>query len=118
MAGGEIICGSFSGKAESGSAYPGVLDALEARAAGEARKTIQRVKKPFGRKQYPDHVEILKPQAAILRPLLADYKNELVKLIGHSDWSKAAEEEEAAGLDCTDAQMGKGKDGSFTASPT
>jgi hypothetical protein len=109
MAGGEIICGSFNGKAESGSAYRGVLYALEKKANAEAKKTIRRLKKPFGRKQDPDHVEILRPEAKILQTLLIDYKKELIKSIGHRDWSKATAEEEDAGLDTTEAQWGKGK---------
>lgn len=109
MAGGEIICGSFNGKEESGSAYPGVLGALEKKASGNTKKTIQRLRKPWGRNQFPEHIEILKSQAKMLCPLLIEYKKELVRAIGHSDWSRATEQEEAAGLDTTDAQYGKGK---------
>lgn len=109
MAGGEIVCGSFAGKPESGSALPGVLDALAKRTDGKVKETIKRLKKPFGRKDWPDHIEINKRDAAVLRPLLDEYKKDLVRIIGHSDWSKANEEEEAAGLDTTDAQYGKGK---------
>ncbi|HTL54499.1 MAG TPA: hypothetical protein VL361_02420 [Candidatus Limnocylindrales bacterium] len=90
MAGGEIFCGSFHGKEKSLSAYPVVLDALEARARGQAKATIRRLKKAVNPLR-SDTVEITKAQASVLLPLLSDYKKELVKLIGHSDWSKAAD---------------------------
>ena len=109
MAGGEIICGSFCGKPESGSAYPEVLAALEKKAAGRTKQTIRDLKKPFGRRQDPDHIEIRQTQAKLLQPLLLDYKKGLIKAIGHRDWEKANADEEAAGLNATDAQMGKGK---------
>ncbi len=55
----------------------------------KAKETIKRLKKPFARKALPDHIEIDERDAALLQPLLADYKKDLVKTIGHSDWSKA-----------------------------
>lgn len=109
MAGGEIICGSFHGKPESGSAYPGVLIGLEKRADGKPKKTLQRLRKPFKRNNFPVEIEISISEAAVLAPLLPAYKKDLVARIGHRDWSKASNEEEEAGLNATDAQYGKGK---------
>lgn len=102
MAGLNISCGTFSGEDKSGSALEGVLDALP----HAPRDLVQRIKSGFDKS---DHVLISEEQAAVLLPLLMEYRKRLVKDIGHEDWVAETNAEETAGLDSVAAKWGAGR---------
>jgi hypothetical protein len=101
MGGLNISAGSFQGADKSGSAFEGVLDALE----GDP-DLIEEIRSGFDDAEY---LLISEEQVARLLPLLVSYRKKLVSEIGHDDWSREAEAEEAAGLDATEAKWGAGR---------
>jgi len=101
MGGLYISSGSFRGSDKSGSAFEGVLDALD----GDP-DLVEEIRSSFSDAEY---LLISEEQAGRLLPLLANYKRKLVAEIGHDDWSKETAAEEAAGLDPTDAKWGAGR---------
>lgn|SRR5512138_1325367 len=100
MGGIYISSGSFRGGDKSGSAFEGVLDALEGNP-----DLIEEIRSGFD----AEYLLISEEQAGRLLPLLVSYMKKLISEIGHDDWSKEAEAEEAAGLDATEAKWGAGR---------
>jgi hypothetical protein len=102
MGGLHISCGSFSGEDKSGSAFEGVLGALQDAPAG----FIADITAGFEDSEY---VLIPADKAAVLLPLVVAFRERLVSEIGHDDWWKETLEEEKAGLKPVDAKWGAGR---------
>ncbi|WP_439864628.1 hypothetical protein [Pseudomonas antarctica] len=88
MAGGNIGCGAFQGQDKSGSALEAVLEALPT----EASEWVEAVRQQLDTAEF---VLIEVETAARLLPFLQDYQTRLVAEIGHDDWARAAQDEEA-----------------------
>lgn len=89
MGGHYISCGKFRGEDKSGSAFQEVLQSL----ADAPADLIANIVSEFDEEGY---VEIKAKHAKLLLPLLRKYRRELVKKIGHDDWMKALQAEEAS----------------------
>lgn len=100
MAGGNIHCGSFRSRDKSGSALEGVLRDLADSGSATAAELFSVLA------DAPEYVEISVTQSGDLLPFLVPYRERLLSEMGHADWCREVEIEEANGMPPIEGKAG------------